>query len=84
MAAAQREEIGVCRFGILAAVLARGSDPRGRLPDSPLLEGFDADRNLLIPTNAISLAKDWTETARAKDWTGSAASSPATPATARR
>lgn len=84
MAAEQREEIGVSRFGILAAVLACGYDPRGRLPDSPLLEGFDADRNLLIPSNAISLAKDWTETARAKDWTGSAASSPATPATARR
>ncbi len=52
MAAEQREEIGVSRFGILAAVLARGYDPRGRLPDSPLLEGFDADRNLLIPSNA--------------------------------
>jgi hypothetical protein len=46
VAAAQREEIGVSRFGILAAVLARGSDPRGRLPDSPLLAGFDADRKL--------------------------------------
>jgi hypothetical protein len=57
VAAAQREEIGVCRFGILAAVLARGFDPRGRLPDSPLLEGFDANRNLFIPTNAISLAR---------------------------